>query len=169
MFCEQEIIMSYRAAQAFQVQAVWKQQWADTILTLVIQESRCLEQLPTKSKRAHCFSISLFISMLQKICNKNVPNDVLIILFYSQLGSFSSDPQLGKITKHTFPMLWIWNPPLSSERLNNRQKMIKEKSMPKLIKMNLVITALEYLYTTEEPFNFWNVYVDRQLLLWQNR
>ena len=66
MFCEQEIIMSYRAAQAFQVQAVWKQQWADTILTLVIQESRCLEQLPTKIKRAHCFSISLFISMLQK-------------------------------------------------------------------------------------------------------
>ena len=41
--------------------------------------------------------------------------------------------------------------------------------MPKLIRMNLVITALEYLYTTEEPFNFWNVYMDRQLLLWQNR
>lgn len=45
-----------------------------------------------EANRAHCFPISLFTSVLLKICNKNMPNDVLIMLFYSQLCSLSSDP-----------------------------------------------------------------------------
>lgn len=48
------------------------------------------------------------------------------------------------------------------------QQKKKEKIMPKLIRINLVITVLEYLYNTEGPFNFWNVYKGRQLLLWQD-
>ena len=33
--------------------------------------------------------------------------------------------------------------------------------MPKLIRTNLVITVLEYLYSTGGPFN-WSVYMERQ-------
>lgn len=52
-----------------------------------------------------------------------------------------------------------------------RLSKVKEKSVPRLIWMKLVRRALEYLSTREGPckFNFCNVYVDWQLLLWQKR
>ena len=121
--------------------------------TPVIQESRDHEQLPTKSKRAH----------MQEKCAK--------MMSWSCCFTLNSAPfllihNLAKSQHIHFPCLDTG--PIIIVRKVEQQKKKKEKSMPKLIRINLVITVLEYLYNTEGPFNFWNVYMGRQLLLWQD-
>lgn len=120
--------------------------------TPVIQESRDDEQLPTKSKRAH----------MQEKCAK--------MMSWSCCCTLSSAPFLliHSLTKSQhihFPCSDM-GPIIIIRKVEQQKK--KEKIMPKLIRINLVTTVLEYLYNTEGPFNFWNVYKGQQLLLWQD-
>ena len=114
--------------------------------TPVIQEFRDHEQLPTKSKRAH----------MQEKCAKMRSWSCCFTL---NSAPFLLIPSLAKSQHIHFPCLdmgsiiIIWKA--------EQQKKKKEKSMPKLIRINLVITVLEYLYNTEGPFN-WSVYMEWQ-------
>lgn len=134
--------MSYRAACAFCMAATMG--WHHP--TPVIQESRDHEQLPTRSKRAH----------MQEKCAKMRSWSCCFTL---NSAPFLLIPSLAKSQHIHFPCLdmgsiiIIWKA--------EQQKKKKEKSMPKLIRINSVITVLEYLYNTEGPFN-WSVYMDRQ-------
>lgn len=140
--------MSYWAACAFCMAATMN--WHHP--TPVIQESRDHEQLPTKSKRAH----------RQEKCAKMRSWSCCFTL---NSAPFLLIPSLAKSQHIHFPCLdmgsiiIIWKA--------EQQKKKKEKSMPKLIRINLVITVLEYLYNIEGPFN-WSVYMDWQPLLWQD-
>lgn len=106
--------MSYRAAHAFQVQAIWL-----TPFHSVIQKN-ATKQLPAKGRQGSLFFQStIYVNASVKYVQEG-KEQCLIKLSYSQLCSSSPDLQLSKVTQHTIPLLWIWNPSLSSQRLNNR-------------------------------------------------
>lgn len=96
---------------------------------------------------------SIYTNAWKKICNKNVPSDVFLMLFLFQFRSFSCAFRLSKVTKHTFPTLCNWTGQCPWKGEQYFQKVKSKKRHCNFVR-NVVATASGYSHITKRSCGF---------------